>query len=94
MNSLQDKIWKFTKPGDFILDACCGTIESGPACLHLQQNCRFVGCERDRNLLVEAMLSVGERFPRLLLTKESDLMAPNDVLSAAKTLVEALDRNA
>lgn len=43
VNVLQDTICNFSEPGDFVLDACCGSIATSRACFLLQQHSRSIG---------------------------------------------------
>lgn len=67
INLLQNVVCKVTKLRDLFLDACCGQIATGLACLSMQQHGRSVGCERDHNCLAEVMPSLVEGFACQLL---------------------------
>lgn len=58
----------------------------------LQQHHRFVGCVSDQKCVALVMSSVADTFSRQLLNKGSDLTASEHVMSAARTLVDALER--
>lgn len=59
----------------------------------LPQNRYFLQWERDQNYVVEVVPSLAETFTRQLCCKDSDLIASEEIISALKILVEALDGN-
>lgn len=91
---LEDIICSSAGPGDLVLDVCYGTNETGQACLLFSQICRFVECEKDQNCVAEALQSLAETFSRQLLNNDSDWIAPENILSFAKILVDTLNGNA
>lgn len=40
-------VWKFSKPGDLVLDKFAGILSKAKVCLLLDKNGRFVGYEND-----------------------------------------------
>lgn len=60
-------------------DGPCETIVNGRACLLLQHDSWFLGCERDQNCMYEAILWPAETPGRLPLSKDLDLTASEDV---------------
>lgn len=76
INLRRDKIFKFTKPGNLVLDACCGTIGTDRERLLPRQQLRFVGFERNLSCVGEAAPSVVQTFASQLLSHISDLTAP------------------
>lgn len=75
MHLLQDRIYKLTKPGDYVLDAGCGMFSADLACSLLQQHFRFVIYERNQNFVTEEMSSPAKTFARKLANKDADLTA-------------------
>lgn len=88
---LWDILCKFTNPGNLVPDAGCETIAPGFACLLWRQHFRYLGYEKDRNCVAEALLSLANAFVGSFLTKDSYLKPPENGLSVANTLVEAWD---
>lgn len=60
--------------------------------LAVAQHLRYVRFESDQRCGAEALPSSVEKFARIRLCKSPDLTVPGKALSAANTLVEALDR--
>lgn len=89
---LRDGICKLRKPENIVPDVCSETIVPGRAYQLLKPHRRFEGCEWDPNFVPEEIPVLAETFDRQFLNKDSDVTASKDDLSAAKTLVDGLDR--
>lgn len=57
------------KPGDLIVNSCCGTIVAGRAYLLLPQHFNLVRCARDRHCMAESLLSFISRYVCSAATK-------------------------
>lgn len=62
--------------------------------MHLEQYCRFLGCESEQNCGSEALQSLAETFARKLVQKDLDMTVSQDAFSAGKTVVDAMEKSA
>lgn len=78
------------EPRDLVLDAGCGTIGNGQACLLMQLCRRILGSARNTNCVDDARPTLAETFATHLLKNDSDVTTSEDVPSAVKTQVDTL----
>lgn len=85
-------VHKFLNPGPVVLDLFVGTLSTSKACVLVEKNHRFVGCDKDFRCLEKLLSGLEEEYASQLLIQACDLASDEEVLDAARNMETAKGR--
>ncbi len=87
---MQELISQFTKPGDTVVDLCCGTGTTGLACISLPASRFFMGCDNDEQVVDAAEKRIRNAFIYYVCRDQGpkDIVVDEEGMEAARTLYE------